>query len=131
MAFDYSPVTALKFRVNYSFIHMREPLPATPEHNLFLSGAYQLRHFHFSLTLQNIYNLYNETPGGVEVVETAYHVLDARIGYRATKYLYFYVSGHNLLNEDYQINYGYPMPGTTLSAGINLKLSGNKEKRPN
>jgi iron complex outermembrane receptor protein len=126
-SFDYSPITDLKIHANYSYIHMEEPLPATPEHNLFLSGTYHLKKFHFLLKLQNIYNLYNETSEGVKVIESAYHVLNARIGYRATKYMQFYVSGHNLLNQEYQINDGYPMPGTTLFAGINLKLTRNDD----
>ena len=127
VSFDYSPIPDLKIRANYSCIHMKEPLPATPGQNLFLSGTYHFKKFRFNLKLQNIYNLYNETAEGVKVVESNYHVLNARIGYQAAKYMHFYVSGHNLLNQSYQINYGYPMPGTTLFAGINLKLARNYE----
>ncbi len=124
-SFDYSPMQDLKIHTNYTYINMAEPLPATPEHNLFLSGIYHYKRFHFKLKLQNIFNLYNETGRGVEVIESAYQVLGARIGYRATKFMNIYVSGHNLLNQDYQINYGYPMPGITVFAGINLKLTRN------
>ena len=122
-SFDYSPIQDLKIHANYTYINMAEPLPATPEHNLFLSGNYQLKKFHFKLKLQNIFNLYNETGQGVEVIESAYQVLSARIGCQATKSVKIYVSGHNLLNQNYQINYRYPMPGTTVFAGINLKLT--------
>jgi len=122
---DFSPIQNLKLHTNYTYINMAEPMPATPEHNLFLSGNYYFNKFHFNLKLQNIFNLYNETGQGVEVIESAYQVLGARIGYQATKSVKIYMSGHNLLNQDYQVNYGYPMPGTTVFAGVNLKLSGN------
>ena len=104
---------------------MKEPLPATPGHNLFLSGAYQFNRFQFMLKAQNIYRLYNETGQGIEVIEDSYHVLGTRIGYQATKSISIYVSAHNLANQEYQVNYGYPMPGRTLFAGINLRLAGN------
>jgi iron complex outermembrane receptor protein len=37
-SFDYSPMQDLKIHTNYTYINMAEPLPATPEHNLCLSG---------------------------------------------------------------------------------------------
>ena len=123
-SFDYSPLQDLKMHANYTYINMKVPLPATPEHNLFFSGIYQFEKFYFKLKLQSIFNLYNEMDQRVEVIETAYQVLGARIGYQATKSIKIYVSGNNLLNQEYQINYGYPMPGTTVFAGINLKLTG-------
>jgi iron complex outermembrane receptor protein len=121
---EYSPMQDLKIQTNYSYIHMDVPLPATPGHNLFFSGAYRLKKFHFTLKLQNIFDLYNETGQGVEIIEDAYNVLGARVGYQASKSVSIYISGHNLGNQDYQVNYGYPMPGRTLFAGINLKLTG-------
>ena len=116
------PGEKVSLHANYTYIHMKEPLPATPEHNLFLSGNLQQGKFSFNLKLQNIFNLYNETNGGVGVVEKSYHVLGARLGYQVSRSLRIYLSGHNLLNQEYQINYGYPMPGLTVFGGIDLKL---------
>jgi iron complex outermembrane receptor protein len=125
---DYNPIAALNLHANYAYIHMREPLPATPEHNLFLSGTYRFRKFAFHLKVQHIFNLYNETSEGIEIIERSYHVLNARIAYQATDFLNLYVTGHNLLNQDYQINDGYPMPGATVFAGLHLKLSRNNKQ---
>ncbi|MBA7521739.1 Vitamin B12 transporter BtuB [subsurface metagenome] len=124
---DFSPMQGLKLHTNYTYIHMEEPLPATPEHNLFISGIFHFKKIHFNLKLQNIFNLYNEIGPGVEVIESDYQVMGARIGYQVTKSTKIYASGHNLLNQVYQINYGYPMPGTTIFLGINLKLTGNNK----
>jgi outer membrane receptor protein involved in Fe transport len=121
--FEYQPLERLRFHANYSFIKMKNPLPATPEHNLFLSGTYMYKKFQFSLKLQNILNLYNQDEtGNSSIVEKGYNLLGAKIGYRINKYLNIFISGENLLNQKYQINKGYPMPGITVFGGINLKF---------
>jgi iron complex outermembrane receptor protein len=102
---------------------MKTPLPATPEHNLFISGAYVYKKLQFNLKLQNIYNLYNsDGTGRISIVEKGYNILAARLGYTINRYIDIFVSGDNLLNQEYQINYGYPMPGATFFGGINLKF---------
>ncbi len=122
-SWNYRPADRLKLHANYSFIHMEKPLSATPGHNLFVSGRYQLKRWNFLLKLQSIFNLYNETGSGVEVLEKNYQVLGARIGYRATRFLDVFLTGSNLLDQEYQINYGYPMPGISVMGGLSLKLS--------
>jgi len=34
-----------------------------------------------------------------------------------------YLAGNNLLDQAYQINYGYPMPGINFMGGVSLKLT--------
>jgi iron complex outermembrane receptor protein len=123
---NYKPLKQLRLHTNYTFIHMKNPLPATPEHNLFLSGTYQLKKWQFRLKLQCIFDLYNETGLGVEVVEENYQLLGASIAYQANRLLNIYLAGNNLFNQAYQINYGYPMPGINFMGGISLKLSTHK-----
>ncbi|MFO7932447.1 MAG: TonB-dependent receptor [Bacteroidales bacterium] len=122
-AWNFRPEENWNLHANYTYIHMRNPLPATPEHNLFLSGRYRLDKWNFLLKLQNIFNLYNETSEGVQVLEKNYHLLGARIGYRATSFMDLFLTGNNLLDQDYQINSGYPMPGISVMGGINLNFA--------
>ena len=122
-AWNFSPSGPWNLHANYTFINMKTPLPATPEHNLFLSGRYRPGKWSFLLKLQNIFNLYNETPEGLQVVEKSYHLLGARIGYRVTRFMDVFVMGNNLLDQEYQISSGYPMPGISVMGGVNLKLS--------
>lgn len=119
---NYQPVDHLNLHSNYTYIHMKTPLPATPEHNFFISGRYQYGKWNFHLKVQNIFNLFNETGSGVEVIESHYHLLGARIGFQATRFLGLFLSGNNLLDQNYQINYGYTMPGISVMGGINLKM---------
>jgi outer membrane receptor protein involved in Fe transport len=124
-SFEFSPIKDLNLHTNYTYIHMETLLPATPENNLFISARYQLSKFNFSIKLQNIFNLYNETGEGVEVMQSSYQVLGARIAYQISKSMGCYISGQNLLNQEYQINYGYPMPGVNVFAGIQIKMARN------
>ncbi len=123
---NYRPLEQLRLHTNYTFIHMKHPLPATPEHNMFLSATYQLKKWQFRLKLQGIFNLYNETGQGVEVVEKNYQLLGARIAYQATRFMNVYLAGNNLFDQEYQINFGYPMPGINFMGGISLKFSTHK-----
>ncbi len=110
----------LNFHMNYSYIDMKEPLIATPEQNLFVSGNYSWKDFGFKLKIAHIRNLYGEKSGNIEVIENQYSNLGARVKYQIDSKLDVFISGDNLLNEKYAINYGYPMPGATFMTGINL-----------
>ena len=112
----------LKLNTNYSFIHMDKPLPGTPEHNLFFAANYTIKKFGITLNMQNISSLYNDIAGETKILEENYTVAGAHLRYQLTKYLNFFVIGNNLLNENYSIINGYPMPGINFLAGVNLNL---------
>ena len=120
---QYQLLESLKLHGNYTYIHMDNPLPGTPGQNLFVSSTYRLRKWQFRIKLQAIFDLYNDTGGEVEVVQHDYQLLGARIGYQATRFLNIYLAGNNLLDQSYQINYGYPMPGINFMGGVSLKLT--------
>lgn len=121
--FEYQPLDNLKLHMNYSLIKMKNPLPATPEHNLYFSGSYVYKKFQLNMKLQNIFNLYNQDESGnSSIVEKDYNLLGVKLGYRINKYIQLFINGDNLLNQKYQINKGYPMPGITVFGGVNLKF---------
>ncbi len=99
---------------------MEDPVYATPEHNLYLSANYQWKKLRFNASLQQIVNLDND-PSPV-VSSEDYTLLKAKAAYSINKYLRWYVSGENLLNEKYQVNRYYTMPGATVFTGINISL---------
>ncbi|MDR3184401.1 MAG: hypothetical protein LBT49_03245, partial [Prevotellaceae bacterium] len=49
-------------------------------------------------------------------------VLDAKVSFHPLSWLGFFVKGENLTGRDYQILYGYPMPGVTVFGRINVSL---------
>ncbi|PID92601.1 MAG: ligand-gated channel protein [Bacteroidetes bacterium] len=119
---SYFSLKGIGLHANYTFIHMTNPLPGTPAHKLFASATYRYKKWQFRAKLQGIFQLYNQTRSGVEVIEEDYQLLGVRVGYRLNRNLDLYLAGNNLLDQSYQINYGYPMPGINVMGGLNLKL---------
>ena len=117
-AINYMPSENLKFHSNYSYISMEEPVIATPEQQFFLDGTYNWNNLSFNISLQSIINLYIQT--GQNLAKESYNLLNMRTEYKINKHLDVFVKCKNLLNTNYQINYGYPMPGIIAFGGINL-----------
>lgn len=122
---NYRSQSGFRLNANYTYINMGNPLSGTPGQNLFISPSYRQGKWDFRLKLQSIFDLYNFTGENVEVIEENYQVLGARIGYQATSFLNVYLAGNNLLDQSYQINFGYPMPGINFMGGISLSMSQN------
>jgi outer membrane cobalamin receptor len=121
---DANPAKMLTIHANYAYIHMKNPVSGTPEHCLFLSPQYRVSKFSFSAKLQWIHALYGEDAAGlISVIEPGYVLIGAKINYRIHKLITLYVSGDNLLNQEYQHLYGYPNPGINFIAGINFKFA--------
>ena len=120
---EYHPVRNIGINANYAYIHMDEPLPFTPEHNLFVSGNYNFEKFSIYVSMQNITNLYGIGDDSFEITEKNYVVLGSKVKYQLLDYINVYISGNNLLNQDYAINTGYPMPGINFTAGLNINLN--------
>lgn len=52
-----------------------------------------------------------------------YCLVNVRADYQIMKYVSLWVKGNNLTNNDtYQLSYGYPMPGITGTAGIDVRF---------
>ena len=112
-------IKGLEFDANYSYLHTSKPILAAPRHQVFAEGTYQWKKFYFNLTLRYINHLYTQT----EIPDIQnYAIVNARVMYTFNKYFSIYVSGQNLLDQEYTVNYDYPMPGITIMAGINFKL---------
>ena len=78
--------------------------------------------WHFSTGLQYINGLYSvaNTDDPSKNKKEDFLLWNARCSYQLTDMVQLWVNGDNLLNTKYQINDGYPMPGISFMAGINL-----------
>jgi len=117
---DANPNAKLNFHATYSYINMKTPVYATPEHQLFFSTRYRLNETMFMLSLQQIANL--DTDPSAKTFEESYTLVNAKISHRFCKYAEVFVSAENLLNQEYEQNRYYTMPGTTVFAGVNLNF---------
>ena len=118
---------AAKYRVtnqfnvqgNYTFLDMEKKIVAAPKHQFNINLNYQYKMVNFNVAAQHVNTLYASlNPESIQ----NFTLLNARISANVTKQLDVFMAGHNLLNQQYQINDGYPMPGINFHGGVNLKL---------
>ena len=118
VAVQAEPTTHFSLDATYSYIDMKSPVFATPEHHLYLNATYTLKKLQLAANIQHITNLDND-PSPV-VNKESYTLLNAKAMYQLTKNLKVYVSGENLLDTNYEVKRYYTMPGTTVFAGLNI-----------
>jgi iron complex outermembrane receptor protein len=117
---DINPNPKFNLHTAYSYINMKAPVYATPEHQLFISSHYRLGKTMFMLSLQQVVNL--DTDPSPSVYKEDYTLLNAKVSHRFCRYAEVFVSGENLLNQTYEQNRYYTMPGTTFFMGVNLNF---------
>ena len=105
---------------NYSYLHMKNPVIAAPEHKLYAGANFSKGRWNVSSGLQYIAELYT-TVGETETTEN-FVLWNLRASFRAAKWLDIWARGENLLAQRYEINAGYPMPRATVMTGIHLNF---------
>ena len=105
--------------VNYSFLHMENPVAGAPQHKLCAGAVFDRGRWNVSTGIQYIRGLYTS----VSPVSTEEFVLwSLRASFRITGWLSVWARGENLLAQKYEINAGYPMPGATVIGGISIDI---------
>ena len=110
----------LGFHLAYSYIHMKNQVYATPEHQLFVSGNYRINNLNLTASLQQVSGL-DSDPTAV-TAKQSYTLLNAKASYQLTKNIQIFLSGENLLDQEYETNRYYTMPGATVFSGVNLNF---------
>ena len=106
--------------LNYTFIHMNESILSSPEHSLYAGVNLSFEKFRISAGLQNIINLNSQIAPTLQ--KESYALLNSMISYQAFENFNLFFKAENILNKKYQINYDYPMPGTTLFSGFSYGM---------
>ena len=108
------------FSGNYSYIDLDQPRIAAPKHQLYLESTYRNGGFRVNLSARHISELY--TVVGSQPVLESFTMINLMGSYRINETLEVFASGKNLLNQTYQINNGYPMPGINFMTGLNIQI---------
>lgn len=104
---------------NYSWLHMKYPVVAAPEHKLFAGLDFTRGKWMVSTGVQYINRLYTS----VNPVSRENFVLwNLRGSYQLSRQFSLFVRGENLLAQHYEINAGFTMPKATAMGGFNLKF---------
>ena len=101
---------------NYSYLDMRYPVVAAPKHKFFAGVTFTHKRLHIASGAQYIAGLITQTSPLSE--EKGFILWDASAEYNFTQRLQLFARVDNILNTEYQINAGYPMPGTTFLGGL-------------
>ena len=105
---------------NYSYLHMKNPVIAAPEHKLYVGANLSCGRWNVSSGVQYIAGLYTAV-GGDESKED-FVLWNLSASFRISQWLDIWVRGENLLAQRYEINAGYLMPRATVMAGVNLNF---------
>lgn len=101
---------------NYSFLHMKNPVIAAPEHKLYVGANFTEGRWNVTTGVQYVGGLY--TTAGDNPTTSDFVLWNVRASFRATKWLCLWARGENLLAQKYEINAGYPMPRATFMGGL-------------
>ena len=117
---NYQATNHLRFSANYSLLDMTYKIAGVPEHKLYVGGDHSMGRWNLSTGLQYLGTLYTKVDP--EPVKENVLLWNARINYKAFDWLNLFLRGENLLNQDYEINAGYPMPGATVFGGLRIHI---------
>ena len=115
----------LYVNANYSYLNLDKPVLAAPRQQINFNVNYKYKIWSLNISSQYIEKLYTYIVSSSTQLITKtlnYNVLNARLSARPFKSLELFVAGNNLLDEKYEINYGYPMPGIYFNTGFNVRL---------
>lgn len=113
------PFQRVEITANYSYLNMRYRILASPEHKLFASVAYSSPRWSVTTSVQYIGGLTTQINPPREEHYTLWNISTE---FQLSRRIHLFAQAENLLNQKYEINAGYPMPGTTINAGIKLIL---------
>ena len=117
---NYQVLDNLGLNVNYSYLDMEKIITGAPRNKFYAGATYRPGRFTLSIGTQVIDKLYLSI--GNDAQTSDYTFVDARVAYRPLKWMEMFAKGDNLLNKKHETMLGYPMPGTTVMAGVNMNF---------
>ena len=104
---------------NYSFLKISVPVLAAPKQQVNMYVRYVYKKTRAIATVQYVAGLYTSiTPS----VQESYVRVNMRVEQQLAPKIAAFCDVKNLLNQTYQINYGYPMPGISLHGGVSFSI---------
>ncbi|WP_349861686.1 TonB-dependent receptor, partial [Bacteroides cellulosilyticus] len=101
VGYQFNPVWSVM--ANYSWLHMENPVLASPEHKLYGGVNFRKGRWSASTGIQYVKGLYTDLDAATK---ENFVLWDMQGSFKATNYLSFYVRGENLLAQRYEINAG-------------------------
>ncbi len=132
---NYFHSRALSSALSYSYLNTvgfdknkRDPILAAPVHQLFTGINYKIDKLSFAIQGHFVGGLYSyvhdpaQEQTSADDVKENYFLLNTSVKYNALRFAELFISGKNMLDQKYQINNGYPMPGIHVMTGLNFSF---------
>ena len=124
----YDMCKEISHKLNYTYTRAEntethKDIAYIPMHNLnYVITVKPIKELKFSADVSYVTTTATSEWGAPEYLDD-YCLVNARVDYQVMKYVSLWVKGNNLTNNDtYQLSYGYPMPGITGTAGIDVRF---------
>jgi iron complex outermembrane receptor protein len=130
------PMKDLVLRGGYTFNHAQDKSPDrvtdkvrnVPEHKVDMGASYTIPYIDTRLDLVGIYmgHIYSQlptprSPTQAEQEVDYYYILNTRISKSFSKYFEAYLAVNNILDKNYESEYGFPGPGRNYYIGISAR----------
>lgn len=117
---SYNISNTWSVNANYSYLDMETPVIGAPEQKLYAGGRFHKSKWMASAGIQYIGGLYTQV--GDKPEQEDFVMVNAQVQFNPLKWLGIWVKGENLLDQDYEINAGYPMPGANFMVGASVQF---------
>ena len=115
----WSVSSHLSLSANYSYLHMKYPVVAAPEHKLYAGVRYTVGRWALATDMQLLRGLITQTS---PLTEENVLLWNCDLGFTLARQCRLYLRAENILAQRYEINAGYPMPRATLHGGVKLSF---------
>lgn len=115
----WSVSSHLSLSANYSYLHMKYPVVAAPEHKLYAGVRYAVGRWALATDVQLLRGLITHTS---PLTEENVLLWNCDLGFTLARQCRLYLRAENILAQRYEINAGYPMPRATLHGGVKLSF---------
>lgn len=105
---------------NHSWLDMRYPVVSAPKYKGYLGASMRYGRWSGSAGLMQVCGLY--TAVGENSTTEDFTLLNATVGYAASKHARLWIKGENLLAQKYEYMAGMPMPRATFMCGVNVEF---------
>ncbi|HZK03380.1 MAG TPA: TonB-dependent receptor [Bacteroidaceae bacterium] len=109
----------LRFKANYSYLNMSNPIVAAPGNMAYLEADWRHNALRICSGIRYVSDLYTSVVPG-DVSKESFLLLNLRATYRVNAKCSFFVRGENLLSQEYEINKGFNMPKASIAGGIDI-----------
>lgn len=122
---SYAAAPGLNFSFNYGLLDMKDPLPYAPRHQFGLHSHFKSGAFRAVVGIKQVSGLLVgavQAPVDTSLPRESYTLLDLNLSYQIIAPLSVFIKGENLLDQEYQIDKGYPLPGIAALGGLHFRL---------